>query len=74
MEENDQNIDPPQAQRDFIRDAVRRLIVKNRTMLGWEYAEAERAGKVPRQSNRGDMDAARYGERLIDDALRKGWL
>lgn len=74
MAEGTDYIDPPQGQRDFIRDAVRRLIEKNKAQLGAEYAEAERLGKVPRQSNAHDMDAAKYGERMVDDALRKGWL
>ncbi|WP_376096840.1 hypothetical protein ACE7GA_05610 [Roseomonas sp. CCTCC AB2023176] len=70
----DDDLQSPQGQRDFIRDAVRRLIEKHKAELGKEYARAERDGKVPRRSNQYGMDAERYGERLIDDGLRKGWL
>ncbi len=68
------NTGASQGQREFIRDAVRRLIEENKTALGLEYAEAERSGQVPRKSNEHGMDAAEYGERLIEDGLRKGWL
>ena len=61
-------------QREFIREAVHRLIEANKTQLGIEYAEAEQAGRVPRKSSEHGMDAAQYGERLIEDGLRKGWL
>lgn len=67
-------IEASPTQRDFIRSAVWRLIEENKAALGREYAEAERSGLVPRKSNQYGMDAQRYGERLIDDALRKGWL
>ena len=74
MAEPSDNAGPTQGQRDFIRDAVRKLVVANKTLLGAQYAEAERNGEVPRKSNEHSVDAAKYGERLIEDGLRKGWL
>ena len=68
------NMGASQGQREFIREAVQRLIEANKVALGVEYAEAERLGRVPRKSNEHGMDAAKYGERLIEDGLRKGWL
>lgn len=73
MDENSK-IGASPGQREFIREAVHRLIEANKVALGAEYAEAERAGQVPRNSNDYGMDAAKYGERLIEDGLRKGWL
>ncbi len=66
--------DVPQSQRDFIRDAIWRLVESNKGTLAEEYANAEEQGLVPRKSNEYGMDAKKYGERLIDDARRKGWL
>jgi hypothetical protein len=66
--------DQSQSQRDFIRKAIWRLVEQNKAALAEEYALAEEQGVVPRQSNEYGMDARKYGERLIDDARRKGWL
>jgi hypothetical protein len=70
----DGDIEASQGQREFIRNAVWRLIEKHKADLAAEYAEAEQSGLVPRKSNDYGMDAARYGERLLEDARRKGWL
>lgn len=61
-------------QREFIREVVYRLIEANKAALGAEYAEAERSGRVPCKSYEHGLDADTYGERLIEDGLRKGWL
>ncbi len=74
MSNSDDDTGPTRGQRDFIRDAVRKLVTAKKTLLGAQYAEAERNGEVPRKSNDYGMDAARYGERLVEDGLRKGWL
>ena len=70
----DNDVESPRRQRDFIRQAVWRLIEANKAYLAAEYAEAETQGLVPRKSIDYGMDATKYGERLIDDARRKGWL
>jgi hypothetical protein len=73
MSQNDDE-GPSKGQRAFIREVIWEIIEENKARIGSAYAKAEAEGRVPRKSNEHEMDAQHYGERLVDDARRKGWL
>jgi hypothetical protein len=59
------------------RDVMRILVVAHKgdeSRIIKEYIEAERLGKVERQSNSHGLSAEEYALRLYRDGLQKGWL
>lgn len=60
------------SQRDKMRELVRKH-GRNKNLVCVEYAKAETAGLVRRDSNSHRKTALEYAEALYSDGDRKGW-
>jgi hypothetical protein len=60
-------------QRDFMKQLWRDFS-GDQDRVVQEYARAELAGRVTRQSNKSSVSATNYAKQLLKDGLLKGWL